>query len=175
MLSASERAFDHMTFELPRIVFAHRPAPRRLSHFVHRLRASGNQIMPFRQGLTGCTEPIRASLGQPVQGIEIVRIELHTIRDELHAMLVIEATPVAPIKQLAGDVRRVEDSRVFVFELVDATATATIAKRLPLASIEFAERLLPKGPSAFHETVHDRATLALLDRFDQAGARGLNP
>ena len=67
--AASERPVDHMIFKLAGILFADRPAARRLARLVDRLAASGDQIMPVGQRLAGGAQPVGAGLGKPVEAV----------------------------------------------------------------------------------------------------------
>ena len=65
--AASERAVDHMIFELAGVVFADGPAAGRLARFMHRLAAAGDEIMPLGQRLARGPQPIRAGARQPIE------------------------------------------------------------------------------------------------------------
>src|SRR5439155_2344722 len=106
--TASERPFDHMIFELPRVLFAYGPATSRLTGLMHRLATSGFQIVPLPQRLACCAEAIGTAVGKPIERSQILRVELHTVRDALLAVLVIDASAVPAIEQLAGDIGRVQ-------------------------------------------------------------------
>src|SRR5689334_692129 len=158
-----------MIFELAGLLLADRPATRRLPRRMHGLAASGDQIMPFRQGLSSGAQPIGAGLGKPVERPKVAAIELHAIGDALHPVLIVEAAAVPAIEQLAGDVRRIEEAGLLILELVHAATAAAVAQRLPLAAVERGQGLFPEWRPA----VHDKSSLALLIPPDQAGiARG---
>src|SRR5260221_6192968 len=161
--AASERAVDHMIFKLAGIVFAHRPAASRLTGLVHRLATAGDQIMPVAQRLAGGAQTIGTGSGEPIEPVELHGVELHAIGNKLQPVLVIDAAPVSTIEQLAGDIRRVELTRLFVFEFVDAAAAAAVAQGLPLPAVERGERPFPE----WRCTVHFTASLALLSPANQ--------
>src|SRR5206468_4880601 len=133
----------------------------------HRLAAPRNQLVPLRQRLSGGAQSIGAGLRQPVEAAEILLIELHAIGHPLHSVLIVEATSVSAIEQLASDVGRIKQPRLLVLELVDAAASAAVAQPFPLAAVQRSERLLPEWRAA----VHDKSSLALLTGTDQAGKR----
>src|SRR5436305_7873565 len=124
--------------------------------------------MPLRKWLVRRAPPVRAGLRQPIQIVEIGAIELHAVGDALHPVLVIEATPVPAVEQLAGNIGGIEQPRLLVLELVDAAAAAPVAQSFPLTTIERGERFLPKRRAA----VHGKSSLALLTLANQAGKRG---
>ena len=92
--------------------------------------------MPFRKWLVRRAQPVGTGLGEPIEVAQPIPVEHHAVGDPLFAVGIIAAAAVAPVKQLAGDVGRVEDAGVFVFQLVHATAAAAVAQRLPLARVE---------------------------------------
>jgi hypothetical protein len=51
-------------------------------------------------------------------------------------MLIIEATAVAPVEELASDVGRVEEAGLLVLDLMDAATSATVAQGFPLAAVK---------------------------------------
>jgi hypothetical protein len=133
-----------MVFEVPRIVLADRPAARRLARLVDALAAPGDQIMPVRQRVSVRPQPIGTGFRKPIKRAEIAPVEGHAIGDQRLAVLVILAAAVAAVEQLAGDVGRVEDSRLLVLELVDAAPAAAVAQGFPLAAVELGQRPLPE-------------------------------
>src|SRR5205085_9619264 len=146
------------------ILFADRPAARRLPRLVHGLAAARDQIVPFGQRLIRGAKPICTSLGQPVEVAEILSVEFHAVGDALHPVLVIEAPAVPPVEQLARDVGRIEQPRLLILELVDAASPAAVAQGFPLAAVQRSKGLLPNTCSA----IHDKSSLALLTPRDQA-------
>src|SRR3954469_20921560 len=116
-----------MPLELGGVLLADRPAARRLPGLVDRLAASRDQIMPVGQGLSRCAQAVGTGLGQPVELVEILAVDLHAIGHPLISMLVIEAATVGAVEQLARDIGRVKQPRLLVLELVDAAPAATIA------------------------------------------------
>jgi len=160
-----------MIFELSSVILAHGPAARRLTRVVDRLTASGDQIMPIGQRLPSRAEAIGARVRKPVEAGEILAIELHAIRNAFHPVLIVEAPAIAPVEQLAGDIGRIEQPRLFILKLVNAAAAAAVTQRLPLAAVQRNQRLLPKWRLA----VHDKESLALLTATNQAGMQEAKP
>lgn len=136
MVSGSERLVDKMPFQLSGIDLANGPAARGLACLMHRFTATGDQIMPIGQGLAFPTKAVRASRRKPFQLVQLVRIKLHAIVDQLLAVAIVGALPSAPIQQLAGDVGREELAGILIFQLVKTAAPASVAQRLPLATVE---------------------------------------
>src|SRR5438270_1140864 len=144
-----------MIFKFASVLFAHGPAAGRLARLMNRLAASRDQIMPVAQRFASGAQTIGAGRGQPIKPGEIPRVQLHAIVDQLHPVLIIGATAVPAVEKLAGDVRRIENARLLVFQFVDAAATTAVAQRLPLTAIERGERALPE----WHLVVHFTASL----------------
>ena len=143
--AASERAVDHMIFELAGVVLADRPAARRLPRLVNRLAAAGDQIMPVAQRLArGAQAGRRRSRAASRARSSCLRSSFTQSATQLLAMLVIEAAAVAPVEQLARDVGRIEQAGFLVLELVDAAAPAAVAQRFPLAAVERRRAVFPK-------------------------------
>ena len=142
-------ALDDMKFKLPRIVFADRPAARRLARLVDRLAASRDQIMPVGQRLAFAAQAIGAGRRQPVELVELGRVELHAIGDLRLRLRIIGAAAVAPVEQFAGDVGRVELAGLLILELVQAAAAAAVAQRFPLAAVELAKGFSQKAFALF--------------------------
>lgn len=125
--------------------------------------------MPLRQRFARGTQSIGASARQPIQTAEVLAIELHAIRYQLHAVFVVKATAIAAIEQFACDVGGIKQSRLFIFELMDAATPTAVTQGFPLAPIKAREGLFPKGWFAIHFT----SSLALLSAGNQAGKLGL--
>ena len=142
--SGSERTFDHVEFELAGIVFADRPAARRLARFVYRLPAPRDQIVPIEQGLARCPQSVGARLRKPLERMQILPVESHAVRDPFSPVFIIRAAPIAPIEEAASDVRRIEFAGFLILQLVDAAAAAAIAESFPLTAIQRFERPLPE-------------------------------
>lgn len=124
--------------------------------------------MPLGKRLAGGTQPIGTSRRQPVEPAQVLPVQFHAVGDQLHSVRIVEATTISSVKQLASDIGRIEESRFFVFELVNAASTATVAQGLPFAAVQRGERFLPK----WRVGVHLMSSLALLSQTNQAGSRG---
>ena len=156
-----------MEFKVPGVILADGPPSRRLAGFVNGLAIAGNQVMPIGQRFPVGPQTIGACFRKPVQAAQILAVELHTIRNTLQPVLVIEACTVPAVQQLARHVGGVQQACLLILELVDAATPATIAQGLPLSAIERVEGLFPKGPA----TIHDKGSLALLVAADQGTTR----
>src|SRR3954453_15852099 len=133
------------------------------------LAAAGDEIMPVPQRLAGRAQSIGAGFRQPVERREVATIEPDTVADARHAVLIVEASTIAPVEQLASDVGRIEQPRLLIFDLMHAAAPATVTQRFPFAAIQRGQGFLPKRRGR----VHGNATLALLSPADQAGFSGV--
>jgi uncharacterized protein len=125
--------------------------------------------MPLGQRLPGCSQPVGAGFGKPVEPFEVSPVEDYAIGDEIPAIRIIGATAVPSVEQAAGDVGRIQGSAVVIHQLVQAAAPAAVAKRLPFPLVELGQRLFPKWLG----TIHDKASIALLTVSDQDTGRGL--
>ena len=108
-----------------------------------------DQIMPWRQRLSGCAQDIRASGRKPIHGFKLCRGEPYTFGNMGVPMPIITAACRGSIQQSAGNICWMKIPGVFVFKLMQAALAAAIAKRLPLGTIKRLKRhILPK--SAVH-------------------------
>ena len=89
-------------------------------------------MMPFRQWLTSGNQPLRATLGQPGQTVDILSIQFNTVIDNIVAALVITAAAALNIQQLTTDIGMVNLSCVIVLELDQTAFGATVTEPLPL-------------------------------------------
>jgi len=125
--------------------------------------------MPLPKRLATGPKPIGACRWQPVKALKILAVKPDTIDNALHAVLVIKATSIAAIQELASNISRIQKSRFLILQLVYATLAAAVAKSFPLAAVELGERPFPKWSAS----VHLKSSLALLSPRDQAGLWGL--
>ena len=137
---ASEWPLDNMVFEISSVLLADRPSTSRLTRIMNSLAASGNQIMPIRERFSSGPDSIGTCFRQPVERLQVSPVEPNAIGNPLQPILVIETPTVPTVEKLAGDVRRIDHARVFVLELMDAAAAASVTQGFPLAEIESSRR-----------------------------------
>ena len=92
--------------------------------------------MPFGEWLARGAKPIGTAVRQPVERGQIAAVELHTVRDQFHAMTIIQTPTVAPVQELARDIGRVKNARFLILKLMDAAPAAAVAQCFPFATIE---------------------------------------
>src|SRR6185436_9079814 len=98
---------------------------------VHGFPASGYERMPPVEVAPLVDQAIAACFRQPVHSAHDLGGQENAIRDFGLAVYVIRTLAGAGIEQSAGDGGEVNLFGVFVFELVQATAPATVAQAFP--------------------------------------------
>src|SRR5689334_14845003 len=95
---------DDMIFEVARRALRDGAAADRDARLVHGLGIARDQRMPPIQVATLRHQPVAAGLRQPVEAADVAGGELHAIRHDFLAVLVILAAAVAEVELLAGDI-----------------------------------------------------------------------
>lgn len=104
------------------------------------VRVSGQEWMPVREAASLREAAVCTGPRHPGEIFEIRRLQYDTIRHMLEARRVIRAAATFRIQKPAGNIRVVDISGVFIFELVKAAATATVAERFPFRLRHLVER-----------------------------------
>jgi hypothetical protein len=144
-------------------------AGNRYSGLAHRLRPSGNQGVPPSQILAFRQQAISTSVGQPIQLTNIFRGQLDAVGHPGGSILIVGAATFPCVKQLAGCRGKVNFAGVLIFELHQAAAGATVAKRLPFLQGHLLQLLLfPKWNICRHRTF----TLAIPETSPLYGSFG---
>ena len=99
---------------------------------MHARRVAGDERVPPIEVAPLLHEPVGAGRRQPGEAAHALRRELHAIRHEAAAVLVVLAAAALPVEQLAGDVGPGDLAGVDVFQLVQTAPPAPIAERFPL-------------------------------------------
>lgn len=136
------------------------------SSAVDRFGVTRNQRMPVCERASLGEAAIRAALRQPLIGCRFSRRQNQAVRHLTTPVRIIGAATLVNIKQAASNIRVVDASVFFVLEFVQATASATVAQRLPFLFIHFGKRLAL--PEWFIGIAHKR-------RFPSALAHRGNP
>ena len=126
--------------------------------------------MPFRKGLAFGTQPVRATLGQPVERPDGLPVENDAVDHAGLSPGIIGASTVATVEQSASDIGRIDQPRLLVFQLVQAAAPAAVAQSFPLSAVELGQRLVPERLRGICCIGHDKFRDALLSaRLQGAG------
>ena len=110
----------------------------------HRVAIAADEIVPVRQRAAFGAQAIGAGPGQPADIVDDAQRQPQAIRDEGLAVLVIHAACGLRVEQPAGDIGVLDLAGVFIFDLVQAAASATVAQGFPFRRIEIGQRPLPE-------------------------------
>jgi hypothetical protein len=105
--------------------------------------------MPLGQRLSLRSQAIGAAFGQPIQRLHALAIQHHAIGHALLAVRIVDAQSVLSIEQGAGDVGRIDEAGLLIFQLVQAAAAAAVAQGFPLAAVQLRQRFFPEWGRRF--------------------------
>ena len=112
-----KRSIENVKFKRTGLRFGNYLSPDRLAGRVDGLAVTGDEIVPSRQWQTSGAQFIGATIGQPVELLQLGTRQPYTIRDMKLAVAVVTALGLLDIKQFAGNIGHIYLAIVLVFGL----------------------------------------------------------